>query len=499
MEPIFELAIELPRTGSRELLRTLHAQLRGAIVDGRLQPGVRLPPTRDLAATFGVSRNTAVAAYDLLLSEGYVEARQGDGTYVADMPSRTPIEPALSNSASGKRAASGGVRGDERLNAYWRDLHDLEDSPSRKSLRWDFQLGAPDKSLVPFDLWRRLSARALRTLAKQPLVEPEPHGRLKLREAIAQHASFTRAVACHADNITVTSGAQQAFDLLARVLVTSGKTVVATEDPGYPAMRAAFAAAGAKIAPVSVDDEGLIVDRLPKDTRIVCVTPSHQFPLGMAMSLKRRAELLAFAKARNAVVIEDDYDAEFRFGGRPLDALQTLDRGASVFYVGTFSKSLFPALRIGFVAAPAWARNALVVAKQVAVGHSAVLVQDTLAAFISEGHLARHVRKARRIYAARRDALLNRFENELGEWLEPIPSHAGLHLAAFTKGKLDADDIAQRAWSAGIGVYSLSRYYLGRASHTRSKGGLLFGYGAITETAIAEGLHRLNQLLRKSK
>jgi GntR family transcriptional regulator/MocR family aminotransferase len=490
MEPIFELAIELPRQGSRELLRTLHAQLRGAIVDGRLQPGVRLPPTRDLAATFGVSRNTAVAAYDLLLSEGYVEARQGDGTYVADVPSRTAPDAPPAKSATAKRAAPA----DARLNAYWRELSDLEDGPSRTGLRYDFQLGAPDKSLVPFDLWRRLSARALRALAKQPLVEPEPRGRQRLREAIAQHASFTRAVACHADDVTVTSGAQQAFDLLARILVTPGKSVVAMEDPGYPAMRAAFAAAGAQIAPVPVDDEGLVVDRLPKDTRIVCVTPSHQFPLGMAMSMRRRAELLAFAKARDAVIIEDDYDAEFRFGGRPLDALQTLDDSGSVFYIGTFSKSLFPALRLGYVVAPAWAHRALGLAKQVAVGHGAVLVQDTLAAFIAEGHLARHVRKARRIYAARREVLLDHFDNELGEWLEPIPSHAGLHLATLTKRGLDADAIAERAWQAGIGVYSLRKYYMGRAA----KRGLLFGYGAITEPAIVEGLRRLNQLLRKS-
>ena len=290
-------------------------------------------------------------------------------------------------------------------------------------------------------------------------------------------------------------GAQQAFDLLARILVTPGKTVVAVEDPGYPLMRAAFAASGAKIAPVPVDEEGLVVEKLPKDTRVIYVTPSHQFPLGMAMSLKRRTELLAFAKARGAVIIEDDYDAEFRFGGRPLDALQTLDEAGSVFYVGTFSKSLFPALRLGYVVAPPWALNALAAAKQVSVGHGAVLSQDTLTAFIAEGHLARHVRKVRRVYASRREALLDRFDNELGEWLEAVPSHAGLHLTALTKGKLDADQIAKRAWEAGIGVYSLRRYYLGRAT----KRGLIFGYGATPERTIAEGLKRLNQLLRTMK
>lgn len=483
MEPLFELPIDLPQRGSRTLLRTLHAQLRGAIVDGRLQPGVRLPPTRELATAYGVSRNTAVATYDLLLSEGYVEARQGDGTYVTEVRSRAPGPTSAVKTASGA---------DRRLAPFWRDSPQWDDGPSRKGLRYDFQLGAPDKSLVPFDVWRRLSARALRTLAKQPLVDPEPRGRQKLREAIAQHVSFTRAVACHADDITVTSGAQQAFDLLARILVTPGKTTVAVEDPGYPLMRAAFAAAGAHIVPVPVDDEGLVVAKLPKDARVIYVTPSHQFPLGMAMSLKRRAALLEFAGARGAVVIEDDYDAEFRFGGRPLDALQTLDDAGCVFYVGTFSKSLFPALRLGYVVAPPWALNALAAAKQVTVGHGAVLSQDTLTAFIAEGHLARHVRKVRRVYAARRQALLDRFDNELGDWLEAVPSHAGLHLTALMKGKLDPDLVAQRAWDAGIGIYPLRRYYLGRVTRR----GLIFGYGAINERTIAEGLKRLNQLLR---
>jgi GntR family transcriptional regulator / MocR family aminotransferase len=484
MEPIFELAIDLPKSGSRELLRSLHAQLRAAIIDGRLQPGVRLPPTRELAATFGVSRNTAVSAYDLLMSEGYVESRQGDGTYVADVRSR-PVRVV---------ATAANIAADHRLGAYWRDTSALNDGPPRKGLRYDFQLGAPDKSLVPFDVWRRLSARALRSLAKQPLVNPELHGRPVLRAAIAQHVSFTRAVACRADDVTVTSGAQQAFDLLARILVTPGKTVVAVEEPGYLPMRAAFAAAGAKLVLVPVDEDGLVVERLPKNASVVCVTPSHQYPLGMTMSLKRRAALLAFAASRRAVVLEDDYDAEFRFGGRPLDALQTLDRNESVIYIGTFSKSLFPALRLGYVVAPAWAHAALGVARRIAAGDGAVLTQDTLAAFIAEGHLARHVRKVRRVYAARRQVLLDGFERELSDWLAPIPAYAGLHMTALARQRLDTDAVASHAWQAGIGVYPLSRYYASKPMQQ----GLIFGFGAIVERDISAGLKELGRLLSRN-
>jgi GntR family transcriptional regulator / MocR family aminotransferase len=284
----------------------------------------------------------------------------------------------------------------------------------------------------------------------------------------------------------------QAIDLIARILVVPGETTVAVEDPGYPPMRAAFAAAGACIANVPVDDEGLVVDRLPPNARAICVTPSHQFPLGVAMSLRRRAALLDFARARRAVVIEDDYDGEFRFGGKPLDALQTLDRAELVFYVGTFSKSLFPALRLGFLVAPPWARSALVAAKQLTDWHGPVLAQDTLAAFIAEGHLARHVRKMRAIYGERRAALLRSLARHCGDRLAPIPAVAGLHLAARLAGPLPAGTLVARAADAGIGVESLDRY-AGRKAAVR---GLAFGYGMIRSDEIDEAIRRLARALR---
>ena len=476
MDPVFEFPITLPPRDARGLLQALHAQLRGAILDGRLGPGLRLPSTRKLADAYAISRNTAVAAYDLLLSEGYVVARQGAGVFVAAaLPRRPESKAATSNAAS-----------ERRLVAHWRDPPAPFAPAPVPTPELAFALGIPDGALFPFALWRRLTTRALRTLAKSRASYGTPRGQAALREGIARHVSFARAVACAADDIVVTGGAQQAFDLLARILVTPGRTVVAIENPGYPPLRAALAAAGAQIAPVRVDAEGLVVERIPREARVVCVSPSHQFPLGCAMSARRRAALLDFAQARGAVVIEDDYDGEFRFGGRPLDALQTLDRGESVFYVGTFSKSLFPAIRLGYVVAPSWALNALIAAKREADWHSPIIEQETLAAFIGEGHMARHVRRMRGIYAARREALLAGLR-AFSRWIEPIPSVAGLHLSAYANDSVDAAALADIARQNDVGVSPIRNFYFG----TPARQGLAFGYGAIDERSIVEACARL--------
>jgi GntR family transcriptional regulator / MocR family aminotransferase len=483
MDPVLAFPIRLPPADSRTLLRGLHEQLRGAILDGRLQPGLRLPATRALATACGVSRNTAVAAYDLLLSEGYLVTRPRSGAYVAD------VLPQLRN----RKASSGDAAVDRRLNAFWREPPLMMPAPMRSTPRFDFRPGVAEKRLFPFEIWRRLSARALRAFAGQASVYAGPKGRQALRDAVAKHVSFARAVACRPTDIIVTAGSQQAFDLLARILVTSGRTVVAIENPGYLSLHATIAAVGAKVVPVPVDDEGMIVEKLPADARVICVTPSHQYPLGTAMSMQRRAALLEFVHARNAVVIEDDYDGEFRYGGRPLDALQTLDRSESVFYVGTFSKSLFPGIRLGFVVAPPWAQRALVAVKQCADWHCPVLEQDTLAAFISEGHMARHVRKMRQVYGARLKLLLSNLRNDFSRWLEPIPSVAGLHMAAFARSSADMEAIAEQARELDVGVYPLRQYYFSG----RARQGLIFGYGAIEEREIVEGLSRLRRLWPK--
>jgi GntR family transcriptional regulator/MocR family aminotransferase len=430
----------------------------------------------------GVSRNTVVTAYDQLLAEGYVSARGRGGTVIADF-----LSPVLRR--EGARGPSGP---DPRLSLAWRGPYSLIATAERRERRFDFIAGIPDARGFPFQVWRRLSARALRLASKARAGYGEPEGRAALREAIAGHISFARAIACSADEIVVTAGAQQAFDLLARILVTPGKTTVAVEEPGYPPLHNVLTAAGAKIVSVPVDDQGLRVDRLPPNAKLIFVTPSHQFPLGVHLSLPRRRALLDFAQARGAVIVEDDYDGEFRYAGKPLDALQTLDRGETVFYVGTFSKSLFPALRLGFVIAPPWARDALVAAKQLSDWNAPQTAQDTLAAFISEGHLARHVRKMRRLYGERREILHSALSRFCGDRLSIVGIGAGLHLAADLSPAISAPALLDKASEAGLGVEGMRRFRPGGSKTA----GLVLGYGAIATDRIVDGVRLLARLMK---
>lgn len=476
MDPVFAFDLKLPPRGSRQLLRALHTQLREAILQGRLQPGQRLPSSRNLAQALGISRNTAVAAYDLLLSEGHLRARRASGVHVAAAPLRA---------AAPRRTPA----------AAWAQRHLT--APARAAQPWTlppggpFRLGVPELRHFPFDTWRRLSARCLRRFAHEAADYGDPAGRPALREAIAHHAAFARAVACRAEDVVVTAGAQQAFDLLARVLVTPGKTRVAVEEPGYPPLRAALHAAGAELVPVRVDADGLQVERLPPGLRLICVTPSHQFPLGCAMSPQRRQALLAYAREHDALIIEDDYDGEFRYGQRPLEALQTLDGGERVFYVGTFSKSLFPSLRLGYVACPAWARVALAAARRDQDSHGNALAQETLAAFIAEGHLARHVRRMQAEYAQRRDALLHGLQRHFDTMFSVLPSQAGLHLAVQAQAGAVLPAWLHQAAPNAAGVATLRRFQQLRGG----RAGLVFGFGMAATAQIGPALVQLRRQL----
>lgn len=481
MEPVFPFDLALPARGQGSLTQVLHQQLRAAILDGRLAAGAALPATRRVAAVLGIARNTVVAAYDLLMAEGYVVPKAGAKATVASIAARRPA-----NAARHLPKPD-----DHRLNpTYWQPPFMGPTAPPGLPSQ-SFRIGVPDHRHFPHALWRQLSAQSLRAWAKSPFRYPPTEGIPALREAIAQHVAFARAVACTGEDVIVTSGAQQAFDLLARLLVTPDRACVAVEDPGYPTFRTAFANAGARVVAIPVDDEGLCVDQLPNDVRVICVTPSHQSPTGVALSLRRRTALLDFARKHDAVIIEDDYDGEFRFGGRPLDALQTLDCDALVFYVGTFSKSLFPALRKGFVVAPAWARDGLLAAKLYADSHCDEIAQMTLAAFIQGGHLARHVRKMRSLYAARREALLDGLRRELGAWLDPLPSEAGLHLAARIREPEHAGRIIAATRRHAPGAQSIAEYSL----TPPQRPALSFGYGVIDAEEIAPALSRLRRAL----
>lgn len=474
------MELSIPPAGSRHIRRSLCDQLRSAILDGRLAPGIRLPAERSLAATLGISRNTVVAVYKFLTNEGLIQTRMGAGTFIA---------PSLRKRGSPKASTR---PGGDWINPVWTDRPG-RDAPLSHHIAYDFRLGFPDISTFPFDIWQRLCGRALRSYAQNSPQYPEAAGRRSLREAIAVHVSRTRSIACGAGTIIVTSGAQQAFDLLGRTLVTRRRAVVAVEDPGYPFARHAFASMGAEIVPVPVDSEGMVVDRLPHNAALIYVTPSHQFPSGVTMSPRRRRALLDFASERAAAIIEDDYDGEFRFLGGPLDALQTLDANNRVFYVGTFSKSMFASMRLGYIVAPDWAHTALAKARQTSDGGGSIVEQDALAHFIGEGHLAQHVRRMRKIYNQRRLALLDALQKHCRGLLEPSPAASGLQLAVCARRRWNMDRLLEKAAESGIAIGSLSRYALEPA---QASSGLALGFGLIPTEQVEPGIAALSRLLR---
>ena len=522
MDQLFEIDLDPVAKGSRDSSQSLYRQLKAAILDGRLAAGAKLPPTRRSAAFFGTSRNTAVEVYERLLNEGYVVSRHGSGTYVADKvpEGRSRLSAGATRRGAGKGAAqlvSGtrpGARDagvpSPRLNSFW-----LRPEVTASMGFWreervqpvarthpatlDFRPALIDSRLFPFDVFRRVSAQQLRSMEKRPATFKSAQGNqgnYRLREAITQHIALTRAVVCLPEDILVTSGAQQAFDILARALVIPGETVVAVEDPGYPPMRVAFAAAGAKIVPVGVDAEGLIVEQLPADVNVICVCPSHQFPFGATLSAARRKSLVEFARKRGAAIVEDDYDGEFRYDGASLQALHSADAADVVFYVGTFSKCMLPALRLGFLVAPEWAMRTLVAAKNCSDWHCSTPVQLGVAGFIAQGHLARHVRKMRQIYRQRREALLTALTREVGQWLEPVPSFYGMHVAVMMRESvgLDLELVAETLAGHNVKVHTATRYYLNQ----QGRPGLIFGYGVVGLPEIAQGIGTLRKVLTRS-
>jgi GntR family transcriptional regulator/MocR family aminotransferase len=494
-EALFEVSLDLAAKGSRKTAATLYEQLKTAIRDGRLKGGTKLPSTRLSKEVFGISRNTAQDVYDRLAAEGYVVPRHGSGTFVASVLRK----------AARRSSDRDQQRSDPRLNSFWLRpettaamgfWHDAvqQEMPTRNNAPIDFRPALVDSRLFPFDVFRRAFAKELRGLEKRPARLTSPYGNqgnYHLRQAISRHIALTRAVSCEDSDIVVTSGAQQAFDLLARLLVKPGETIVAIEDPGYPPMRVAFAAAGAKLLPVNVDAEGLKVDDLPSSVGVICVCPSHQFPLGTTMSVRRRKALVAFARRNGAIIIEDDYDGEFRFDGAPLEALRTSAAADVVFYVGTFSKCMLPSLRLGFVVAPEWALGALVSAKNCMDWHCSTPLQIATAAFIKEGHLARHVRNMRALYKERRKRLLAFLRTELGSKLKPIESFYGMHVTAVSPSSRRLGPIVNLLARENVWIHDLERYFIGNASVT----GLIFGYGAVGPEDLGRGLSLLRATL----
>lgn len=486
--------VPVNRSSGVPLHKQLYDGLREAIFAGRFPAGARLPSTRGLAVELGVSRNTITGAFSQLLAEGYLEGRVGSGTFVAGV---LPDE--MLKTRRGSRGF--GIEREETLPSSGRRLSrrgELLAATQTVTVRDMGRLRAfrpcvPALDEFPIRKWRLLASRRLRRSTSDLLGYGDPAGYLPLREAIAGYLGAARAVRCSPEQVVVVSGSQQALDLVARVLLDPGEAAW-VEDPGYSGARAALVGAGARLVPVPVDEEGLDVSagiEREAGALLAYVTPSHQYPLGPTMGLARRLELLRWASGAGAWIVEDDYDGEYRYSGRPLEALQGLDAEGRVIYVGTFSKVLFPALRLGYLVVPPDLTDTFVAARELSDRHAPVIEQAVLTDFITEGHFARHVRRMRTLYASRQEALVDAAKKELDGLIDVSPAEAGMHLVGFLPEGSDDHEASRMAAAHGVEAPPISSYALEPLPGRPSSRGLLLGYAAFTEPEILRGIRQL--------
>ncbi|TKI03496.1 MocR-like pyridoxine biosynthesis transcription factor PdxR [Martelella alba] len=471
------VAHRLARTTSGALGKRVYDALQGAIAERAIAPGARLPASRDLAVELGVSRNTVLVAYEQLQSEGYLQTRAGSGTFICDVlpepcPTTQTASPGVKSSPLSHRYLS--RRGNRLLSRSGVGTH-----------QWGaFMPGVPDVSHFPGDIWRKIERRIGSRLPVASLSYSHHGGFAPLQQALVEYLRVVRSVHCRADQILITAGTHQSLDLLAKMLCDPGDRAW-IEEPGYWGIRNVLAINGVEIVPVPVDGFGLNPPAIGEDfrpPRLICLTPSHQYPLGVVMSLERRQALLALAREWGSLIIEDDYDSEFRFAENPIPALQGLATEDSVIYLGTFSKTLYPGLRISYAVLP----QAL--APRIKMAHSELyrggngLAQLTLAEFIRDGHYAAHVRRMRQIYGRRREALIAVIERELGPEFVLHDSKAGLHLILALPDTIDDVALSAELEQQGILTRALSGYYMSGAQRR----GLILGYACVDADAMAE-------------
>ena len=470
------------------IYQQLSEWFRRAIADGQLRPGQRVPSTRSLATELRVSRLPVLSAYEQLLAEGYLQSFVGAGTRVApSIPTAAPkpSRPRLAAVPVARRDATRRVA--QRVATMRAPEQTWLDSQGA------FRVGLPALEHFPSALWAKLLNRHARAPSTESLVYGDPRGCPLLREAIADYLGAVRAVRVDAAQVLITTGSQQGVQICAHALLDAGDRAW-LEDPGYPGARQAFGTIGARIVPVPVDQEGLDVAegiRRAPDARLVYTSPSHQFPLGMTLSAARRMQLLRWAARADAWVVEDDYDSEYRFGGRPVASLQGLDTEERVIYVGTFSKVMFPSLRLGYLVVPKDLVGTFAACRDALDTCTAALPQLAMNDFIREGHFARHIRRMRVLYAERRAALVASIRTHLPEHLEVIGAEAGMQLVALLPSDIDDIALSRRAAQVGVSARPLSPCY----AEPPVRGGLILGYGGADARALDEAVRRLKSCL----
>ena len=476
----FELTLP-PNDSGVPAYRWLYASLRAEILNGRLCPGARVPSTRDFASQYGLARGTIVNAFEQLRSEGYIEGSVGSGTYVSKVLPEKLFHVALGHTA--KPAVQG--KRPPMVSDYGRSARlfgGYENRPIRA-----FRPNLPALDLFPTTLWTKITLRCLRQISRRNLMGCDPLGYIPLRRAVAEYLSRSRGVRCAPEQVAIVSGVQEALDLTARLLLNPGDRVC-VENPGYPGAVLAFQAFRARICAAGVDGEGIEIRQLPsRGVRLIYVTPGHQFPLGTTMSLARRLQLLEWARKSGAMILEDDYDGEYRYSGRPIPALQGLDDSGLVLYAGSFSKVLFPALRIGYVVIPVDLLSHFEATVSLTVRHAPLVEQLVLTDFITDGHFGRHLRRMREVYAERLSVLLEEARLRLSGLLEISGVEAGLQTAGWLCDGIDAESAAAAAAKRNVDVTPVGRYSEGRVVSA----GLQLGFAALDAKEIRRGVREL--------
>ena len=483
------VSLKIDHQSNTPLYRQLYNNFRQSILNGKFSPGQKLPGTRSLAAELNISRNTVVLAFEQLLLEGYLKGKIGSGTFVNEIPDNIlNVKEKVNRKKSGKKISTNLINQLGSPELIQRNTSSEQIIP--------FQNGVPSLDEFPIKTWVKLNNQTAKTTSEVQLGYGDAAGYWPLREEIASYLRTYRAVNCNAEQIIIVNGSQQGLDLVMRVLLNPGDYVW-HEDPGYFGARASMLFAGAKIFPSPLDDEGLDVEYSSKKylpPRLIYTTPSHQFPLGYTMSISRRIQVLQYASKNDCWIIEDDYDSEFRYSGNPLPSLQGMDKNSCVLYLGTFSKVLFPGLRLGYLVLPdPEMLNLFVSAKSMMDRQSPTFEQIITSQFLKEGYFTKHIRKMRILYKERQEFLIKEVEKEIGNLIKLKSSEAGMHLIAWLPENFDEIKISKKAKENNLIVYPVSEYVL----KFKQKPGLFLGYTAFDKNKLKAGVQKLKKVLNQ--